>query len=94
MLLLTNILKLKKKQIWDELAGTNQRGAERGFFAGTWFGRIWNWRTSGLNYYKIDEFTVYSMFDGCSSEVREKLNKGENDAIVRQMVSNKSGGRR
>jgi len=70
-----------QKVAWDEFSGTDPRGAQRGILAGSWMGKVWVWSTKGLKSYEVDEYTVYSLFNGCSDEVRAKLNRGEKNAI-------------
>jgi hypothetical protein len=47
---------------------------------------VWIWNAHGLKSFVVDEFTIYSLFDGCSDEVRTKLNMGIN-GITRNMVT-------
>ncbi len=76
----------EKKKSWDQLNGTDPRGVERGILAGSWLGRVWIWRVKGIRSYGVDEYSVYSLFDGCSDDIRVKLNKGEN-AISKVLYS-------
>ncbi len=79
-----------QKKARVELDGTDARKVERGILAGSWLGRVWVWRSGKLVAYRVDDFTVYSQFDGCSEEIRAKLKRGERNAIVRS-VYNKIG---
>ena len=70
----------------NELRDKDKSGGERGILAGSWIGRVWIWNAHGLKSFAVDEFTIYSLFNGCSDEVRAKLNKGIN-GITRTMVT-------
>jgi len=72
---------------WGEFAGVDQRGGERGILAGAWMGRVWVWQASGLKAYKVDKDTMYSVFDGCREDVREKMNKGVGNVIQREIFN-------
>ena len=73
----------EKNKAWDELSGTDKRGAQRGLLAGAWAGRVWVWTTAGLTSFVSDENSVYSDFEGCSDDIRARLNKGEGNVIKR-----------
>jgi len=72
-----------RSKAWAEFRGTDQRGAERGILAGTSGGRVWVWSGWRLHSYIADQYTIYSWFDGCSDEVRAKLNAGKANVIER-----------
>jgi len=71
----------EKKLATSEMTGTDLRGAERGILAGSWFGRVWMWNSYGLRSFVVDEFSVYSIFDGCSDDARDRLKMGLKNAI-------------
>lgn len=77
-----------QKYARDVLDGTDARQVERGIVAGTWLGRVWVWRLGKLVSYTVDDFTVYSHFNGCSEEIRAKLKRGESNTIVRSVYDN------
>jgi hypothetical protein len=85
--LMNNMPPDEKNKAQSEFFGTNQRGAQNGILAGSWMGRIWMWGVSGLQSFTIDEYSVFSFFDGCSDDKMERLNKGERDVITRAVYS-------
>ena len=38
------------------------------------------WNAHGLRSFAVDDFTIYSLFDGCSDETRARLKRGERNA--------------
>lgn len=67
----------------EEFYGTDQRGVERGIFAGIWMDKVWVWQRAGLKSFAVDNDSVYSWFDGCRDDIRARLNKGEANVIQR-----------
>ncbi len=51
-----------------------------GMLAGEFFGRVWVWGVKGLRSFAVDEYSVYSRFDGCSPEVLKRLNEADWEA--------------
>lgn len=77
----------QKINVVAQVRGINERGGESGILAGNWKGKVWVWRVGGLKAYTVDEFSIYSIFDGCREDIRARLNKGASDAIERQVVT-------
>lgn len=83
-----NRLPEKERQLAiNELRGTNGRGAESGAYAGVWLDRVWVWTKDGLKSYLTDKYSVFSIFDGCSDDVRKAVRMGTKDAIRRTLFS-------
>lgn len=67
-LTVVNKMSSEKRNIaWEEFAGSDNRGAIRGIFAGNWMGRVWLWTSRGLKSYQVDNLSVNSIFDGCNT---------------------------
>ncbi len=61
--------------------GTDPRGAERGILAGSMPGRVWVWSRGRLKSYAVDQYSIFSLFDGCSEDVRARIKRGEANVI-------------
>ncbi len=81
-----NLPEDQKIKALEQLRGTNVRGAESGVLAGNWMGSVWVWGNDGLKRYKVDQFSVYTIFDGCRDDIRAKLNKGERSNVMERLV--------
>lgn len=73
-------------KVAEEFYGTDLKGVERGILAGSWMGRVWVWKGSGLKSYTVDENSIYSWFDGCSEDVKSKLRAGEGGGVIAQVI--------
>lgn len=75
-----------KQYAWEKFSGTDPRGAERGILAGSGLGRVWVWSSSGLKSFIVDEYSIYSWFDACREDVKEKLRAGEGGSVIEQVI--------
>lgn len=77
----------EKVSVWREFAGNYPKGPYGGILAGSAFDRVWVWTGSGLKGFSVDEYSVYSWYDGCNSEVLELLNMGQAGVVPRYLAT-------
>jgi hypothetical protein len=65
-----------------------ERGAEWGILAGNYLGKVWVWGAAGLVSYPVDNNSVYSIFDGCSEEIKAQFRAGNPKAELGQEIIN------
>lgn len=82
---INNLPEEDKNLGWQDLKLTDAREGRGGILAGTWFGKVWTWSADGLQAYAVDDYSIYSFFDGCSDEPRSRLKRGERNAITRSI---------
>lgn len=73
----------QRQQTWERFNGTGRTGEYRGILAGSWMGKVWVWGRSGLVSFNVDEYSVYSWFDGCSEPIKTQLNTGTAKGVER-----------
>ncbi len=57
-----------------------------GILAGDFFGKVWVWGVKGLRSFAVDEYSVYSWYDGCSEEVLTRFKETDWETAPSSLV--------
>lgn len=64
----------EKNQVSEEFSGIS-KGLYSGILAGVWKGKltgIWIWSRYGLRFFRTDQYSIYSFYDGCIAPIIDK----------------------
>lgn len=75
-----------RNSAWQEFVGNDVRNPYGGILAGAFFDRVWVWGESGLKGFPVDQYTIFSLYDGCNEGVLSELNAGLAGAIGRYVA--------
>ena len=75
-----------KQETWNQFKGPDPKWVYGGILAGSWFDKIWVWGSQGLRVFTVDQYSIYSWFDGCDPEIMARLDAGASGAIIHRDI--------
>jgi hypothetical protein len=71
----------KQQKAWSDFYGENDAIHYGGLLGGVWANRIWVWGRIGLRSFPVDQYSVFSFYDGCTEAIKETTE--EIDSLIR-----------
>lgn len=77
---------LERISIWNEFKGPDPKWVYGGILAGSWMDRVWIWGARGIKSFSVDEYSVYSYFDGCNDKTMSLLSSGASGDVIEREI--------